>query len=604
MMKDLILSLDKPFAKENMLQVEKWMVPKPVSITTDKTIAEAAHLLDKLDIDFLPIVDEEVKPVGVVSSKNVLKSILHGNKDKSVSCCEQKETPFVVHANDSILDIYQLKSKYLFVTDNDRRLVGIMSKGEILKGISWYIKELIHTEHTAEVLNVILESAYEGIAVVDEDGIIREFNEAYSRFTGIDKKDAIGKYVQEVIDNTNLNNTVKTGLPERGAVQYIQGQAMIVHRIPIWKEDKVVGAIGMLIFEGITELYRIYERFLENTLENKPEQQPLPVSKGQGKRNTLDQIIGVSESTSATKRLARKIAKTKATILITGESGTGKEIYAQGIHHHSALSPGSFVSINCGAIPEHLFESELFGYEEGAFTGARKGGKPGKFELAQNGTLFLDEIGEMPLTMQTKLLRVLQEKEFERVGGTQKYDINTRIIAATNRNLKEMVKSGYFREDLFYRINVIELPIKPLRERKEDIASLVSHYLYTICTEYRQPVKSITLEAMAVFKNYPWYGNVRELVNTIEKIVVLVDGEIIDTQDLPDAMTGTNINSGNTWVEEVTLNNRRKSFNDEREKEIIQAILKKTEGNKSKAARELGIHRTTLYQKLKKHNLY
>ncbi|UJL48296.1 sigma 54-interacting transcriptional regulator [Virgibacillus sp. NKC19-16] len=586
--------------REETLRIERWMIPNPTSIQIDKTLKEAAQVLDKTDIDCLPVVGEGMKPVGMVTANILINSFLHGNEEKSVVTSISEENFFIVRSSDSLLDIYSLSFKFFAVIDDQNRLVGIISRNEILKGLSWYIKEL---EHTAESLNVILESAYEGVAVVDETGIIREFNEAYSRFTGIDKKVAVGSHVEEVIDNTNLNNTVKTGLPERGVVQYIQGQAMVVHRIPIWKNDRVIGAIGMVIFEGVTELYRIYERFQENTIPNKQEQQSLPKKRRESRKMTLDQIIGVSESTSTTKRIARKIAKTNATVLITGESGTGKEMYAKGIHHLSALSTGPFISVNCGAIPENLFESELFGYAEGAFTGAKKGGKPGKFELAQNGTLFLDEIAEMPLMMQTKLLRILQEKEFERVGGIEKYEINTRIIAATNRNLKEMVKAGDFREDLFYRINVIELPILPLRERTEDIPPLVSNYLYAICTAYQMPVKSITPEAMSKFVHYHWHGNIRELMNTIEKLVVLVDGATIDTHHLPEVMIDKEIMKKAPHNEQTTLIKQEKSLGNEREKVLIKRILKSTEGNKSKAAEKLGIHRTTLYQKLKKYKL-
>ncbi|MBY7144299.1 sigma 54-interacting transcriptional regulator [Virgibacillus sp. NKC19-3] len=587
--------------KEEMLRVERWMISNPTSISIDKTIKEAAQVVDKIDRDWIPVVSEGMKPVGMVSASIILNSFLHGNEETSVVNSISKENFFIVRSRDSLLDIYSLSYTFFAVIDDQNRLVGTISQNEILKGLSWYVKEL---EHTAEILNVILDSAYEGVAVVDEKGIVREFNKAYSRFTGIDKKVAIGSHVQDIIDNTNLNNTVKTGLPERGAVQYIQGQAMIVHRIPIWKNDHVIGAIGMVIFEGVTELYRIYERFQENTIPNKQEQHSLSKQRGESSIVTLDQIIGVSESTSTTKRFARKIAKTKATVLITGESGTGKEMYAKGIHHLSALSAGPFISVNCGAIPEHLFESELFGYAEGAFTGAKKGGKPGKFELAQNGTLFLDEIAEMPLMMQTKLLRILQEKEFERVGGIEKYEMNMRIIAATNRHLKEMVEAGDFREDLFYRINVIELPISPLRKRKEDIPPLVSNYLYAICTAYQIPVKSITPEAMSKFVHHNWYGNIRELRNTIEKIVVLVDGDIIDSHHLPEIMIDNEILKETSQYEQATLIKQMKDLGDEKEKELIQRILKETKGNKSKAAEKLGIHRTTLYQKLKKYEVH
>ncbi|MFD2922298.1 sigma-54-dependent Fis family transcriptional regulator [Halobacillus naozhouensis] len=601
MTQEFIRSSERTVQKEEMFKIKRWMVQNHSYIEIDQTIREAAHLLDHLDVDYIPVLSEGMKPVGVVTEKAMLTSLLRGEGEKSVITTISKKNFAIVRSDDSLLDMYTLPFNYFTVVDDQNRLVGMVSGTEILKGLSWHAKEIHQSEHSAETLNVILESAYEGVVVVDGGGVIREFNEAYSRFTGIDQKGAIGRHVQQVIDNTNLHNTVKTGIPERGAVQYIQGQAMIVHRIPIWKNDRVVGAIGMLIFEGVTELYRIYERFQENMIQHTAEQTTLPTRGKQNNKVTLDQIIGVSPSTSNTKRMARKVAKTTVTVLITGESGTGKEMYAKGIHHLSPFSEGPFISVNCGGIPEHLFESELFGYEEGAFTGARKGGKPGKFDLAQNGTLFLDEIGEMPLMMQTKLLRVLQDKEFEPVGGLRKVQMDTRIITATNRNLEKMVEAGEFREDLFYRLNVIELPVAPLRQRTEDIPQMISHYLYVICNKYQVAVKTMTSEAVAACLHYGWPGNIRELVNTIEKLVVMVDGDTIDRFDLPASVINKEGNEQSNG--KMMIISDVKTLEHEKEKELIQRVLKDTKGNKSKAADELGIHRTTLYQKIKKYRL-
>jgi transcriptional regulator with PAS, ATPase and Fis domain len=277
-------------------------------------------------------------------------------------------------------------------------------------------------------------------------------------------------------------------------------------------------------------------------------------------------------------------------------------MFAKSIHHLSPFSTGPFISVNCGAIPEHLFESELFGYEEGAFTGARKGGKPGKFELAENGTLFLDEIGELPLVMQTKLLRILQEREVERIGGVNKYPIQVRIVCATNRDLKEMVTQGKFREDLFYRLNIIQLHIPPLRERKEDIPILLSYYLKEICDKYQVPMKRFTSEAVAFFRSYSWQGNIREMVNSIERLVTLVDGDVIDVGHLPITMWEKDVSVEKEPVVPSLIQEARNDGN-KREKEVIVQALKNAAGNKSKAAEILGIHRTTLYQKLKKHGI-
>lgn len=524
----------------------------------------------------------------------LLQAFLIGAKEDTIFDYILKDDFYIVRANESILELYKLPYSYFLVTDDKHRLLGLLRREEIQQCLSTHIEELNQTSHTAEVLDVILDSAYEGVAVVDQEGIVIEFNEAYSRFTGVNQKDAVGRPVQEVIDNTNLHNTVKNGMPERGVIQYIQGQPMVVHRIPIWKNNQLLGAIGMLIFEGVTELYRIYDRFLEKTMQTTTiSKKSEPMRESLLNNVSIEKIIGTSEQITELKRVTRKVAKTDATILITGESGTGKEMFAKSIHDLSYYNKEPFISVNCGAIPEQLFESELFGYDEGAFTGAKKGGKPGKLELADRGTIFLDEIGELPQIMQTKLLRVLQEREFERVGGVRKRQLNARVVVATNRNLLEMVNTGLFREDLYYRINVIELSIPPLRERPTDIPLLISYYLTSLCKKYQVAEKAITAEAMSVFMRYSWYGNIRELVNTIEKLVILTEAQTIDLHQIPNYIKNFDFKGVPSTQQEII----------DKEKEILKKVLKETAGNKTKAAVKLGIHRTTLYKKLKKHGM-
>ncbi|MED4015570.1 sigma 54-interacting transcriptional regulator [Sutcliffiella cohnii] len=585
--------------RDMSLAVEKWMVSQPVAVGVNDTIKQAALKLNSLDWDCVPVVGELGNPVGILTSKILLKAMLNEAEEEPILHYMSKEDFYIIRLGDSILDLHKLPYTYFFVIDGKHKLVGVLTQLGILKGISQYLEDLNHSFHTAEIVETILDSAYEGVAVVDKNGIIVEFNKAYSRFTGVEKKDAIGRPVQEVIENTNLHQTVKTGLPERGEIQYIQGQPMVVHRIPLWRDGELVGAIGMLIFEGVTELYQIYDRFREKTQQiSSGQKQTEGLPNKLPRTLSLEQIIGQSEEIMKLKRMTRKVAKTDATVMITGESGTGKEMFAKSIHDLSEYRDGPFISVNCGAIPEQLFESELFGYEEGAFTGTKKGGKPGKLELAEGGTLFLDEIGEMPLVMQTKLLRVLQEKEFERLGSIRKQPLKTRIVTATNRNLKEMVADGVFREDLYYRINVIELSIPPLRERKKDIPLLISHYLTSICTKYQIPKKEVTAAALEVLISYSWYGNIRELVNMIEKLVILTEGKTIDLHHLPNYMKKREF----TNVLASPIHRVREEEN-AKEKEVIQMILEESGGNKSLAAKRLGIHRTTLYQKLKKYGL-
>ncbi|WP_040400216.1 sigma-54-dependent Fis family transcriptional regulator [Weizmannia acidiproducens] len=583
-----------------MLKAGMWMSPSPYSVRSGATFREAAKMMRDYKVDCLPIVDDRQQPAGMLTLQNILAAFLDRMENEAVIRALPKRNFVPISENDHLLDILPLPYSEFPVVNEDRRLIGIITRRDMLDAFAKYINRFKPTKNAAEILNVVLESAYEGIAVVDENGILIEFNKAYSKFTGIKREDAIGRHVTEVIENTNLHHTVKTAIPERGVIQYIQGQAMVVHRIPIWRGNKVVGAIGMLIFEGVTEVYQIFERLQENNLIK----HSVTAERGKAEKHvvTLDRIIGNSEEISRVKRLARRAARTAATVLITGESGTGKEMFAKSIHHLSSYAKGPFISVNCGAIPEPLFESELFGYEEGAFTGAKKGGKPGKFELAENGTLFLDEIGELSAIMQTKLLRVIQEKEAERIGGVKKYKINVRVIAATNRDLEKMIETGAFREDLYYRLNIIRLHIPPLRERKEDIPDLVSSFLKEVCQKYQVPEKHLDAKAMACMMSYQWKGNIRELLNTIERLVTLIDNTEIKFCHLPEAIQNSSRTSGNVFFPGPFIQQAKKT-GEELEKQLIIQALEKANGNKTKAAEHLGIHRTTLYQKMKKYHL-
>lgn len=587
---------------EEFLQVKYWMTPSPYCIRHGQTLQEAGEMMNHLNVDSLPIIDEQDRLVGMLTLRKLFSYFINGN-DRQLPISRIPKRDFAyMRAEDLIFSAASLPCMELPVVDEEEKVIGILTSRDIIDGYTKLILKLKQTENSAEVLRIILERAYEGIAVVDKYGVLMEFNEAYSRFTGVRREDAIGRHVTEVIDNTNLHQTVQTATPERGVIQRIQGQDMVVHRIPIWNKDEVVGAIGMLIFEGVSEVYKIYESLQATYVQEEKKHQPLSVELKEDSRMTLDRIIGNSPEISEVKRLARRSARTLATVLITGESGTGKEMFAKSIHHLSPFSNGPFMSVNCGAIPEALFESELFGYEEGAFTGARKGGKPGKFELAHNGTIFLDEIGEMPLMMQTKLLRVLQEKEAERVGGCEKYRMNARIIAATNRNLKESIKEGTFREDLYYRLNIIELQIPALRERRQDIPDLLSFYLEKVSTKYHLPKKTFTSDAISFLCQHDWHGNIRELVNSVERLVTLVDSRTIEVHHLKQFIDEETQNQQVTFHSHSFID-EAKDIGRKREKEIIIDALKEAAGNKKKAAEILGIHRTTLYQKLKRHHI-
>ncbi|MBY0121444.1 sigma-54-dependent Fis family transcriptional regulator [Bacillus sp. S/N-304-OC-R1] len=602
--KQLINEYNEPEFAEELFHVRNWMKPCLQCILASNTVREAGEILKKLNVNELPVIDESERFIGMVTTRKILADFLQGGNGDAYVGSALIDDVAAVKPTDSVFSAAAYPYDLLPVVNEHGKVVGILTARDAMDALFQMIHKLQKKQNSAEVLRIILESAYEGIAVVDENGILLEFNEAYSRFTGIPRKDAIGRHVTEVIDNTNLHVTVKTAIPERGVIQNIQGQDMVVHRIPIWNNGKVAGAIGMLIFEGVTEVYKLYETLQKNHIEDPSYNQSSFKAEAECEV-TLDQILGVSDGIAEVKRLARRAARTSATVLITGESGTGKEMFAKSIHHLSPYSSGPFISINCGAIPEPLFESELFGYEEGAFTGAKRGGKQGKFELAKNGTIFLDEIGEMPLSMQTKLLRVLQEKEAERVGSVEKYQIHARIIAATNRNLLDLVRKGQFREDLYYRLNIIHLHIPPLRERKQDIPILLGYYLSSVSVKYGIPKKTLTSEAVSFLMQYKWRGNIREMVNMIERLVTLIDGGFINQSHLQEVMTEQKEDNDPNFVvrEKCSVLLEAKNLGEQREIELITKILKEAGGNKSKAAQLLGIHRTTLYQKLKKYRI-
>jgi two-component system response regulator HydG len=304
----------------------------------------------------------------------------------------------------------------------------------------------------------------------------------------------------------------------------------------------------------------------------------------------VKRIIGQSEPMRRVMEIVQQVAPSSATVLIEGESGTGKEVIANAIHYSSPRRDKPFIKVSCAALPETLLESELFGYERGAFTGAEKR-KPGRFELADGGTLFLDEIGLMPLHLQVKLLRVLQEHEFERLGGTQTIKVDVRLIAATNVDLAEAVRNGLFREDLFYRLNVINIKLPPLRERKEDIPLLVDHFIRLYSEKNSKPLRGISKHAMAALIRYNWPGNVRELENVIERAVVLSKDEVIDEGDLPRHIVEQE-------EEPRTITIPIGTTMDEVERIVIEETLKHTKGNKMLAAKLLGISYRTIYRKL------
>ena len=431
--------------------------------------------------------------------------------------------------------------------------------------------------------------------ITDPEGKIIFFSKTYGNFLGINPEEAIGKHCSEVVENSRMHIVAKTGIPEIDQPHRIKGQDMVVQRTPIEMDGRRVAVYGQVMFKDVRDVHALSRKL--NLLESKVELYEKELESLRSSKYNINHIVGKSERMTELKKLALKAARTHAPVLLMGESGTGKELFAHAIHFASDRKSYPFIRLNCAAIPKDLLEAELFGYEPGAFTGAGTKAKPGKFELALHGSIFLDEIGDLPLEMQPKLLRVLEEKETERLGGIHPIKGDFRLITATHEKLEHLVEQGKFRKDLYYRLNVIPIQIPPLRERKEDIPIIAEHLVHTFNKELGMNVTKISPEVLAVFENFDWPGNVRELGNVIERIMYSVDGDTIQLQHLPIFLLTMGKRPN---VQQTTL---IKQLREEMEREALIHAMKISGDNKKKAAKLLGIHRTALYKKMKKLNI-
>ncbi|QKG79543.1 sigma-54-dependent Fis family transcriptional regulator [Tenuifilum thalassicum] len=441
-------------------------------------------------------------------------------------------------------------------------------------------------QETSTKLDAIINSLSYAIITVDIDGVIERVNNTVYSIFGVEPKELIGSHISKYLDKWNntwrIISSQKQVVDEEVTISNVTSPgSFVMNAMPIILDDfDVHGAV--LTFREMKRVYKIVNKY-----------------SGMNAHYTFDDIIGTSKAIREVIDFAKIVAASPSTILITGESGTGKEVFAQAIHNESSRRDSSFVAVNCGAIPESLIESELFGFEDGAFTGAKKGGRPGKFELANGGTLFLDEIGEMPLDMQVKLLRALQEGEITRVGSTKTIPLDVRVIAATNRDLKQLINENKFRLDLYYRLNVIPLKIPPLRERREDIPLLINYFLNTKALKLNKEVPSIDKQTYELLLQYEWPGNIRELENFIEKTVNLNGKIVFDVPDenefkakyyQPNIQQDSNYNCVLRSLAEI-------------EKQAISDTIEQCNSNVSKAAKVLGISRNTLYLKCKKYSI-
>lgn len=492
-----------------------------------------------------------------------------------------------IKADDQIIGIIGLvalnEDQRTILLDKNKNMVAFVEKmADLLGAKAIQRRALNNVELSMSEMSTVLETAHEGIFAIDSRGYIKHSNYMAAELFKTTKNDIIGSHISKFMRGTPALEVLRTGggyteneevySNERGSFHFI------VTAKPYFTEETVAGAV--ISFRDIEEaqklVYNINTRALKYTFED---------------------IIGESEAVRKAKNQALLTSRGNSTVLITGESGTGKEMFAKAIHYASARAKGPFITVNCGAIPENLLESELFGYEKGAFTGASDKGKLGKFELANGGTIFLDEIGDMPLHLQVKLLHVLQNMRFERVGGNKVIIVDVRVIAATNKDLEVMIKEGTFREDLYYRLSVIPLIVPPLRGRRSDIRPLMYHFLNKYNTFMNKKITGFTEEVEYIFENYDWPGNVRELENAIEYGTNMAFGDKIGIDAVPGRLLKNGANTIQIEESDLPLNEQVRFY----EKEILIRKLKKygNSGNaKELAAKELGLSRATLYRKL------
>lgn len=542
--------------------------------------------------EFKSKVGEEIPDYFIASKviKTGESQVVYFNEDNSIckkcpnncTCMEKGFICVPLIDNNRILGSIGLicfddKQMGFLISNRENVLKLISSFGElmILKTKEEdYINKL---ELGSNQLNSIFSSISDGLILLDEKGSITNCSSSISDSIGISKEELIGMKLKGLIDGEFNIEQLKNNKEFREVKFKGKNKVFQFSSSPFIINDKFQGSVLVLVEDS--KLNPIIYRKMHDS-----------------QQITFENIIGQSPRIKDSIRMGIRASQVDSNLLIVGESGTGKELFARSVHNYGIRSSGPFIAINCGAIPETLLESELFGYEGGAFTGSKKTGKPGKFEIANGGTIFLDEIGDMPLHLQVKLLRVLQESEIERVGGSGPIKINVRVIAATNKDLKELVENKQFREDLYYRLNVIQLKIPALRERKEDIPLLIDYFMDKYCGKLNIDKKIIDKDAMKLLCNYEWKGNIRELQNTIEYICCICMGDVVLSSDIREKLQITTYQEEETGV--IPINILEK-------KEIVKALEKygnTTEG-KIQAAKTLGMSKSTLYRKLKEYDI-
>lgn len=560
-------------------------------LNKNKILKDSIELMLRLNLQEIFVTREDKKIIGLITLRDVSTIKLNGYNENLTLENYMNTNIITIDEEESLStcrDIMIKKNIGRLPVIKNGELIGTIREREIRN--YFYMK----LEEIGIKLNRIINSIHEAVAVIDDSGYVMIWNKNAEKLYNVKAEDIIGKKMKDFFPESLVEEVLENKKPIENKYHTPRDNTyVVVSALPIFVENQFLGVVST--DRDITEVKKLSEKLEKATKRV----EMLEKRYQEYNDNSFSNIVGKSNKMIKVMEIAKHVSKTQASILITGESGTGKEVFSRAIHDNSERK-GLFVPVNCSAIPMELFESELFGYEAGAFTGANKKGKMGIFELANKGTVFLDEIGDMPLSMQVKLLRVLQEREVRRVGGEKSIKVDVRIISATNKNLSNMIETGKFREDLYYRLNVVEIELPPLRERGLDIRLLIDYFLDTISEANNKKKLKLDKEVISILENYKWKGNIRELKNTIEHLIVLSKDSIITSDVIPRYIVEYSENKKNTnEFNTYDLNEVIKDI----EIKTIKEVLQKTNNNKTKAAKILNIPRGTLYYKLELYNL-
>lgn len=573
---------------------------------------EIDRVLDINTITSEKLIDSLVNGVVIVNEDDIVvlfnkaaERITGISKDeiigrKASDIIENSQLHIVLNTGENLLENKQRIKNTTIITNTspilvDNKIIGATAIFQDISEVERLSNTLDSVVEIKERLANILDFANDGICMVDEEGYISYINPEYEKIWGISCTEVLGRSIKDICFNSALIKAFKTGYKQLDVIDIREdGIRILSNASPIIIDKSFKGIVS--ISKEITELHKVMDRLKK--AEEKIEYFTEELNRKHSIHQAFNIIVGKSGALEDVLAIASKAAKTSATVVIYGESGTGKEYFARAINGASLRKDKPFIRLNCAAIPENLLESELFGHVKGAFTGAIKD-KFGKFELANGGTIFLDEIGDISKEMQVKLLRVLQEKEFEKVGGTQNIKVDVRVIAATNRNLQKMVESGEFRKDLYYRLNVIPITLPPLRDRKGDIPLLVEHFVNKMKKREGIKIDGVTPKVMEYLENYTWPGNIRELENIIERAVALNEGNILKEDCLPNYIK---LPEKATNVDLINLINGELTTFEQYEKAIIKKGLEKYKSY-NKVGKVLGITHRTVALKAQKYNL-